>query len=170
MLSCWSLGEPSSWGKHTYLAQETPWSWRRFSQGEARHCTPAVLTPAINPNVVNSSAKFLIAGDCVRASPSLSVMMNALCGLHDEGSVRSPRSILYVYMLNASDSVYHSYGKVLRSPISIMVWWYGIGTMVLSLPSGGDAVYGRAGGQIWVPACTCWLYSCWIFDIGITYF
>ena len=27
------------------------------------------LTPAINPNVVNSGVQFLLAGDCVRAIP-----------------------------------------------------------------------------------------------------
>ena len=55
--------------EHTYLAQGIPWSRRWFPQGEARHCTPAMLTLAITPNVGNSSAQFLVAGDCVRAFP-----------------------------------------------------------------------------------------------------
>ena len=55
--------------EHTYLAQGIPWSGRWFPQGEARHCTPAMLTLAITPNVGNSSAQFLVAGDCVRAFP-----------------------------------------------------------------------------------------------------
>ena len=38
---------------YTYLAGEVPWSWRWFSQGEAY---PDVLTPAISPNVGNSTA------------------------------------------------------------------------------------------------------------------
>ena len=55
---------------HTYLVQRKPWSWRRFLQGEAHHCTPMMLTLAITPNVGNSGALFVLAGDCVRAIPS----------------------------------------------------------------------------------------------------
>jgi len=51
------IGRPSfSCEKHTYLAQRIPWSWRRFLQDEAHHCTPVLLTPAITPNVGNSGA------------------------------------------------------------------------------------------------------------------
>lgn len=37
------------------------------------HCTAVGLTPTITPNVGNSSAQFLLVGDCVRAFPLYSV-------------------------------------------------------------------------------------------------
>ena len=35
------------------------------------HCTQTGLTPAITPNVGNSSVEFLLVGTCVRARPLL---------------------------------------------------------------------------------------------------
>ena len=39
---------------------ETPWSWSQFSKGKVHHCTPVLVTFAINQNMVNSSAIFLV--------------------------------------------------------------------------------------------------------------
>ena len=41
----------------------------RDSRMSPFHCTKVGMTPAIIPNVDNSSALFLVAGDCVRAIP-----------------------------------------------------------------------------------------------------
>ena len=37
------------------------------------HCTQTGLTPAITPNVGNSSVEFLLVGTCVRARPLQSI-------------------------------------------------------------------------------------------------
>ena len=40
------------------------------------HCTQVRLTPVITPNVGNSTASFLLVGDCVRAIPSIITISN----------------------------------------------------------------------------------------------
>ena len=40
------------------------------------HCTEEELTSTITPNVGNSSASFLLVGDCVRAIPCCSLMFS----------------------------------------------------------------------------------------------
>ena len=39
------------------------------SRARPFHCTPVGLTPAISPNVGNSTALFVLVGICVRANP-----------------------------------------------------------------------------------------------------
>ena len=83
--------------RHTYLAQGTPWPRRRFPQGEAHHCTPVVLTLAIDPNVVNSGAQFLLAGDCVRAIPLIISSEKCFRMRHVIGLIPSVVSMIMIF-------------------------------------------------------------------------
>ena len=55
---------------HTYLARMLTMITEVVPLGRgSSHCTLVGLTPTITPNVGNSSASFLLVGDCVRAFP-----------------------------------------------------------------------------------------------------
>ena len=43
------------------------------------HCSSVGLTPAITPNVGNSTVQFLVVGTCVRASPLTNVQVKVVC-------------------------------------------------------------------------------------------
>lgn len=65
---------PTSWG---YQENDSILTWQGryrdheggFPRARLIHCTPDVLNPAISPNVVNSTAEFVVVRDCVRVFP-----------------------------------------------------------------------------------------------------
>ena len=48
------------------------------SRARLLHCTKEWLTPAISPNVGNSTSSFLLVGICVRANPFNSTALNTI--------------------------------------------------------------------------------------------
>ena len=56
--------------KHNYLARGLNHDHEGgSSRARLLHCTKEWLTPAISPNVGNSTSSFLLVGICVRANP-----------------------------------------------------------------------------------------------------
>ena len=90
---------------------ETPWSWRQFCHAETHHCTQVLVTFVNNPNMVNSSAIFLVAGDCV-------------CG---EGLQALPQSVRSCAGLTANQGQGHRYpeGEIPGWPSILPIAWIG---------------------------------------------
>ena len=76
-----------------------------FPRTRLTHCTASVLTPAISPNARNSTAKFVVVGDCVRAFPP-QLLLNSrisLCRLLNKRNV----TVLYVLL-----NFFSCFGKI----------------------------------------------------------
>ena len=58
------------------------------------HCTPVGLTPAISPNVGNSTALFVLVGICVRANPCKTSQAKSAWRGPPEGSGPEVRQVL----------------------------------------------------------------------------
>ena len=61
------------------------------------HCTEEELTSTITPNVGNSSASFLLVGDCVRAIPCCTPMILML-GLNQTGNADQADPLCWLWL------------------------------------------------------------------------
>ena len=72
------------------------------SRARPFHCTPVGLTPAISPNVGNSTALFMLVGICVRANPCKMIQKTWALSIWFAYCVRQILHVLWIRHLHCA--------------------------------------------------------------------